>query len=203
MVESLAEPLVEPLSPLAAAWNPGPHGNTARGAGVVLSETRPGSIVQAAAWPGEEKRLIAILGKATALSLPDGAGAGVFSDGSGAFGIAPGRFLAVDRATGLGARLREAVPGDVGTVTDLSHGRTAIRVAGPKAEWVLSKFFAVDFALPAFPVGSGVSTAHHDIFAQIQRTAEDTFDAYVFRSFARSFWTMLCHGAEEVGYEVR
>ena len=74
----------------------------------------------------------------------------------------------------------------IGTVTDLSHGRTAIRISGPKAEWVLAKFFAIDFALPAFPEGAGRSTAHHDIFAQIQRTGAEQFDLYVFRSFARS-----------------
>jgi methylglutamate dehydrogenase subunit D len=39
----------------------------------------------------------------------------------------------------------------MGTVTDLSHGRVAIRVSGPEAEWVLAKFFALDFALEAFP----------------------------------------------------
>ncbi|MDN5928393.1 MAG: sarcosine oxidase subunit gamma [Hyphomicrobiales bacterium] len=195
--------MVEPLSPLAPAWKPGSHGNFAAGVGVVLSETRPGSIVEAAAWHGEEKKLIAAIRKSTGLSLPDGAGAGTYSGGKGAFGIAPGRFLLIDQAEGLAARLREAVAADTGTVTDLSHGRTAIRVAGPKAEWVLSKLFAIDFALPAFPVGSGVSTVHHDIFAQIQRTGEDAFDLYVFRSFARSFWKMLGHSTEEVGYEVR
>jgi len=195
--------MVEPLSPLAPVWKPGSHGNFADGVGVVLSETRPGSIVEAAAWHGEEKKLIAAIRKTSGLSLPDGAGAGTYSGGKGAFGIAPGRFLLVDRAEGLAARLREAVTADTGTVTDLSHGRTAIRIAGPRAEWVLSKLFAIDFALPAFPVGSGVATVHHDIFAQIQRTGADQFDIYVFRSFARSFWKALCHASEEVGYEVQ
>jgi sarcosine oxidase subunit gamma len=195
--------MVEPLSPLAPVWKPGSHGNFVDGVGVVLSETRPGSIVEAAAWHGAEKKLMAAIRKATGLSLPDGAGAGAYADGRGAFGIAPGRFLLADQAEGLAERLSAAVAADTGTVTDLSHGRTAIRVAGPKAEWLLSKFFAIDFALPAFPVGSGLATIHHDIFAQIQRTGENAFDLYVFRSFARSFWTMLGHGAEEAGYEVR
>ena len=195
--------MVEPLSPLASVWKPGSHGNFVDGVGVVLSETRPGSIVEAAAWHGAEKKLMAAIRKATGLSLPDGAGAGAYADGRGAFGIAPGRFLLADQAEGLAERLSAAVAADTGMVTDLSHGRTAIRVAGPKAEWLLSKFFAIDFALPAFPVGSGLATVHHDIFAQIQRTGENAFDLYVFRSFARSFWTMLGHGAEEAGYEVR
>ena len=129
--------MVEPLSPLAPVWKPGSHGNFVDGVGVVLSETRPGSIVEAAAWHGAEKKLMAAIRKATGLSLPDGAGAGAYADGRGAFGIAPGRFLLADQAEGLAERLSAAVAADTGTVTDLSHGRTAIRVAGPKAEWLL------------------------------------------------------------------
>jgi sarcosine oxidase subunit gamma len=120
-----------------------------------------------------------------------------------AFGFAPGKFLIADQDEGLAASFAGSIGPGTGTVTDLSHGRTAIKVAGPKAEWVLAKFFAVDFSLPAFPLGSGVSTVHHDIFAQIQRTGADQFDVYVFRSFARSFWNSLCHASQEVGYEVQ
>jgi heterotetrameric sarcosine oxidase gamma subunit len=196
--------MVEVVSPLEPVWKPGTHGRMLGGPGVVLEETKPGSIVQAAAFHGEEKALMAIIAETTGMSLPDGAGAGVVSNGRVVFGFAPGRFLLVDEEQGgLAARLRPKVPATVGTVTDLSHGRTALRVSGPKAEWVLAKFFAIDFALPAFPEGAGRSTVHHDIFAQIQRTGPDRFDLYIFRSFARSFWTALCHASEEVGYEVR
>lgn len=195
--------MVEQVSPLGTDWRPGPHNVTDVAPGVVLTETRPGSIVQVAAFAGAEKAIIAAISRVAGLKLPDGAGGGVATEHKAAFGIAPGKFLVVAQVEGIGAELAAAVLGTDGTVTDLSHGRTAIRVAGPKAEWVLSKFFAIDFALAAFPVGAGRATLHHDIFALIQRTGPDVFDIYVFRSFARSFWTMLCHGAEEVGYEVR
>ena len=194
--------MVEQLSPLGAAYRPGSHGNFADGVGARVSETRPGSIVEVAAWPGAEKALIAAIKAATGLALPDGAGGGIVKDGKSVFGIGPGKFTVIDQADGAAETLKAAIGIDVGTVTDLSHGRTAIRIAGPKAEWVLAKFYALDFSLPAFPVGSGRATLHHDIFTQIQRTGGEQFDLYVFRSFARSFWTMLCHGAEEVGYEV-
>jgi heterotetrameric sarcosine oxidase gamma subunit len=194
--------MVERESPLGAAWRPGSHGNFADGAGVRLVETRPGSIVQLSAWPGREKDAIAEIKSVTGLMLVDGAGAGAVKGGRSAFGFAPGRFLVVDQAEGLGAALSAAIPPETGRVTDLSHGRTAIRISGPKAQWVLAKFFALDFSLPAFPLYAGKSANHHDIFAQIQRTGDRQFDIYVFRSFARSFWTALCHGAEEVGYEV-
>ncbi|MDQ6432972.1 sarcosine oxidase subunit gamma [Mesorhizobium sp. LHD-90] len=195
--------MVEMLSPLQPVWRPGSHGNFADGVGVVLSETQPGSIVQVTAWPGEEKTVIAAIRTASGLSLPDGAGGGIATETRAAFGIAPGKFLVVSEDEGLADALVQAIPINLGTVTDLSHGRTALRIAGPKAEWVLQKFFAVDFSLPALPVGSGVATNHHDIFAHIQRTGEDRFDLTIFRSFARAFWTALCHASEEVGYEVR
>ncbi|TPN59513.1 sarcosine oxidase subunit gamma family protein [Mesorhizobium sp. B1-1-4] len=195
--------MVERLSPLEPEFHVGSHGNFEHGVEVILTETRPASIVQLAAWPGEEKKLLSCIRAVTGLALPDGAGGGATNGAKSAFGFAPGKFTVADEAEGLAAAFTGMVAPAIGTVTDLSHGRTAIRIAGPKAEWVLAKFFAIDFALPAFPLDAGRSTTHHDIFAQVQRTGGDQFDIYVFRSFARSFWKALCHASEEVGYEVQ
>ena len=195
--------MVERQSPLEPEYHAGSHGNFEHGVDVILSETRLGSILQLAAWPGEEKRLIEVIRKVTGLALPDGAGGGVNNGARAVFGFAPGKFTVVADAEGLAQAFAGLITPAIGTLTDLSHGRTAIRIAGPKAEWVMAKFFAIDFALPAFPLGAGRSTNHHDIFAQIQRSGADQFDIYVFRSFARSFWKALCHASEEVGYEVQ
>jgi len=195
--------MVEQLSPLGDAWRPGSHGNFSDGVGVVLSEPRPDSIVEVACWPGREAASIAAIGAATGLALADAPGSGAVAGRRSGFGIGPGKFLLVDQQEGLARVLSDAIAIDVGTVTDLSHGRTAIRIAGPRAEWVLSKLFAIDFAPAAFPLTHGCATAHHDILAAIQRTGENRFDLYVFRSFARSFWKTLCHAAEDVGYEAR
>lgn len=192
----------EALSPLGSAWKPGRHGAPGT-LGVTLTETRPGSIVQVGAWRGSENSVRLLIAARTGLDLPPTPGAGVVNGPRAGFGIGPARFLLIDQAEGLGADLAAAISSELGKVTDLSHGRTAIRVAGPKAEWVLAKLFAIDFAARSFPVGAGRATQHHDVFAAIQRTAADAFDLYVFRSFARSFWTTLCHAAEETGYEVR
>ncbi len=194
--------MVEALSPLGPAYRPGAFGNLEGGPSVTLSEPRPGSIVQVAAFRGREAELIAAVALATGLELSATPGAGVLGEARSAFGIGPGRFLLVDRDDGLSAALVTAIRPDISSVTDLGHGRTAIRIAGSSAGWVLSKLFAIDFDAAAFPVGSGRATQHHDIFAQMQRTGPDAFDLYVFRSFARSFWTTLCHAAEEVGYQV-
>ncbi len=195
--------MVEQASPLGDAYRPGSHGNFAEGAGVIISKTRPGSIVEVAAWPGQRAALLEAVRAAVSLDLGDRPGAGATHEGRSGFGIGPGRFLLVDRAEGLAQTLANAVGTETGTVTDLSHGRTAIRVEGDQAEWVLSKLFAIDVSPDGFPVGEGRATAHHDISASIQRTDAQCFDIYVFRSFARSFWKVLCHSAEEVGYEIR
>lgn len=195
--------MVEQESPLKPVWQPGSHGNFAAGIGVYLSETTPGSIVQLAAWPGKEKTALHAIRTVAGLTLPDGAGGGAPGEARAAFGFAPGKFLIIDEQEGLAERFLSALDIETGTVTDLSHSRTAIRIAGPKAEWVLSKLFAIDFSTTAFPLGAGRSTVHHEIFAQIQRSAPTQFDLYVFRSFARSFWKSLCRASEELGYEVQ
>jgi methylglutamate dehydrogenase subunit D len=195
--------MVEPLSPLGDAYRPGRHGSGAGAPGVTIAETRPGSIVQLAAWPGTEAALAEAVSAVAGLSLPQAPGAGTAEEFRSVFGIAPRRWLLVDQAEGLAPRMSAAITADTGTVTDLSHGRTAIRIEGERAEWVLAKLFAIDFAQAAFPVGHGRSTVHHDIFAAIQRTGANRFDLYVFRSFARAFWTTLCHAAEETDYVVR
>ncbi len=195
--------MVEPVSPLEPLWTPGRHGNPAADAGVTLSETRPGSIVQATAFPGEEKALRTAISGTLGLTVPDAPGAGAIKETVSAFGTGPGRYLIIDQVEGLAERLTQAIDSEIGTVIDLSHGRTAIRIAGPKAEWVLSKLFAIDFAVGTFPEEAGCSTAHHDIFTTIQRTGAEQFDLYVFRSYARSFWRTLCHASEDVGYQVK
>jgi len=195
--------MAETLSPLEPVLRTGRYANTAARIGVVLSEVSPGSIVQVAAWPGTDAKVREAIAKATKLNLGGEPGAGAVGENVAAFGIAPGRYLVVHDDEGTAELLIGVIPAEVGTVTDLSHGRTAIRVEGEKAEWLLAKFFAVDFSSTKFPVGRGVSTNHHDVFAQIQRRSQNGFELYVFRSFARSFWKALCHGAEEIGYEVR
>jgi heterotetrameric sarcosine oxidase gamma subunit len=192
--------MADVLSPLEPNYHPGRYGNMAREAGVVLSEMSPGSIVQVAAWPGQSAALCAAITRVTGLEIGDTPGSGAVGKTASAFGIAPERYLMSADEEGLDQKAASVVTADIGTVTDLSHGRTLIRIEGPAAEWVLAKLFAIDFE--ALPVESAVSANHHEIFAQIQRSGANRFDLYVFRSFARSFWTVLCNAAEETGYMV-
>ncbi|WP_274424182.1 sarcosine oxidase subunit gamma [Chelativorans sp. YIM 93263] len=193
--------MVERQSPLTPIFRPAVHSNDVGSISITLSEVTPLSIVEAACWPGLNERLTAAIQEVTGLSVDTTPNAGVVGRGTAAFSIGPDRYL-VSGEEDLSARLARVLSEETGTVTDLSHGRTTFRVSGTRAEWVLSKLFAIDFSPAVFPVGEGRATAHHDIFAQIQRSDAAQFDLYVFRSFARAFWNTLCTAAEEVGYEV-
>ncbi|WP_193176694.1 sarcosine oxidase subunit gamma [Oricola nitratireducens] len=200
----IADPVLRDhaASPLAGHLVLGEFGAVSDdGPGVVLSERFGLAIAEAAAWNGVEAKLRAAIKTATGLALKTAPGTGTMKKGASAFNIAPGRWLVSGGTDDLVAAL-DAAAGENGTVTDLSHGRTVIRIDGPKSRRVLSKLFAIDFADAAMAKGDGFATVHHDIFAQIQRVGDDAFDVYVFRSFALSFWHLLCRSAEEVGYRV-
>lgn len=189
-------------SPLAGHFARGEFGATGEAApGVVLTERFGLAIAEAAAWRGEEAKIRPAVKSAAGLTLKAAPGSGAHKDDASAFNIAPGRWLVSGAKPGLVTALDKAASPH-GTVTDLSHGRTVIRIDGEKSRWVLAKLFAVNLSEDELAGGDGLATAHHDIQAQIQRVGSNAFDIYVFRSFARSFWHLLRRCSEEVGYRV-
>jgi methylglutamate dehydrogenase subunit D len=178
-------------SALGADFSLGTYGNVTNGAGVHLSETSFGFIGELASFtPEKTDKLIASLRK----SLKQ-------SDISAAFKIAPNRWF-LSGTEALRDAITAKIKADEASLFDLTHGRTSFLIMGEKATWVLAKLFPIDFDLAAFPVDSGLATTHHGTFTQIYRAYENTFDLYVFRSFARSFWHTLNTASSEVGYVV-
>ncbi|MFC5585709.1 sarcosine oxidase subunit gamma [Nitratireductor kimnyeongensis] len=195
--------MVERASPLASDFRPGSYGDFADGTGITISEARKGTIIEASSWPGQEGSLAEALSAICHLKLSARPGNGATNrEGTCAFNIGPGRFLVSGQDEALAGALSAAIDATIGTVTDLSHGRTVFTLEGPAVEWVLSKLFALDFDLSAFPVHAGRATAHHDLFVQIQRRAETRFELYLFRSFAKAFADTLRHASQDVGYTI-
>lgn len=186
-------------SPLAGHYEQGEFGNLDRGAQVTLTERFALSICDVHAWPGAETRTANAIKRASGAPLTKTRDA--VADTARAFQHAPGRWTVIADDAALPEALAKAV-GENGTVVDLSHGRTVLRIDGAKSRWVLSKLFAIDVHPDALPLQKGLATKHHEIFAQIQRVGEDAFDVIVFRSYARAFWHALRRASEEVGYAV-
>lgn len=182
----------------------------ARGAGepsVTLTERRLVSLVQVAAWPGTVEAVtdtVASLLRCAPPQLP----AGSSGDAEGAIlAVAPGRLLVESRDPRLAQRLAEQIGPDLGAVTDLSHARIAVRVAGPRAAWVLAKGLALDLHPEAFPPMKVAQSAVHEVGVILRRLAPDklggdSFDLYVYRGFALSFWEWLTEAAAETGFRV-
>ena len=158
--------------------------------GVVLSERLCGSLMQVQAWP------------TTISKTRDSLSAAVENRDAIVMETGPGRWLLDDDGEALEKILRAVINSDLGSVTSLTHGRVVIGVSGSKAEWVLASGIALDFSTTAFPVGSTQMSHHHEIGLTIHRTGENSFDLYVFTSFARAFWGWITKASAEVGYSV-
>ncbi|MGF1628075.1 MAG: sarcosine oxidase subunit gamma [Kiloniellaceae bacterium] len=170
--------------------------------GIVLAERKLVSLVQVAAWPDTVEQVtdtVASVVRCAPPQLP----AGSSGDAEGALlAIAPGRLLVESRDPQLAARLAEQIGPALGAVTDLGHARIAIRVAGPRAAWVLAKGLALDLHPSAFPPMKVAQCAIHEVGIILRRLSADSFDLYVYRGFALSFWDWLTEAAAETGYRV-
>ncbi len=171
-------------------------------ASVALTERKLVSLVQVAAWPETAEQVEGILASLLGCAPPQGP-SGSSGDAEGAIlAIAPGRWLVESRDSRLAVQLAEQVPAALGAVTDLSHARVALRITGPRAAWVLAKGLALDLHPAAFPPMKVAQSAAHEIGVILRRLSAESFDLYVYRGFALSFWEWLTEAAAETGYRV-
>ena len=173
-----------------------------RGPGVILSERHPLSIVQIDLLedkPTSEREWWEIFEGVRVPRIPNTA------SGDGRPRIlwtGPNRWLFSEQEQrDLGAKLRETV--EPATVVDLSHSRTSIRISGQHARHVLMKASPLDWHPCAFKAGQCAQTTAFHISALIDCREVDTFDLYVARSFAQSFWESLIEAAMEYGIRIR
>jgi len=85
------------------------------------------------------------------------------------------------------------------TLTDVSHGRAVVRVAGPRVRDALAKGCALDLHPRAFPVARCAQTVIARIPLLLDHVDVDTFDFYCPRSYADAFWHWLTEACEEYG----
>ena len=178
------------VSPLAGVAIQGRFGADKGGPGVELSARHPASIVTVIARQGKEEALAKSLRGLRTCAI-HWAGAEQY------FAIADGK-----PEGALYSELREKLEG-LASVTDQSHGRVIIRIAGPKARNVLAKGTPLDLHSSEFPIGKSALTQMAHVGVHLTRTGEDAFELSVFRGFAESFWEWLTAQAAEFGYQVK
>ena len=165
---------------------------------VTLSETRPGSLLQVAAWPDTLATVESVVAELLGVPVPPLGWA--FSDPNLTIAaVAPGRFLVAGVAPDLAPRLEAALPSSDAAVTNLSHGRAILRLRGEAAAKVLAKGVALDLDPAIFPAGRVAQTAIHHIDVMIHRQAEMIFDLWVLRGFAEALVEWLLDAGLEYG----
>ena len=157
-----------------------------------LSYPAPGSIVQVAAWPDNAGIVQTAIEEVLGVKAPSLGHAVRHGDVTTA-ALAPGRLLLSSDEADLAARFA-AMTVAHGTVTDLSHARTIMSIAGSDVVEVLLQHVAIDLDLIAFPPGRVAQTQIHHIDVLIHRVEERHFDLWVFRSFAESLAHWLSYG---------
>jgi heterotetrameric sarcosine oxidase gamma subunit len=177
------------VSPLAKVAAPGRFGADKGIPGVELSVRHPASIVTIIARKGCAEGLASGF---DAIKNCDFQWAGF------------DQYYAVADGWREGALYRELKErlGSKATVSDQSHGRMIIRIAGPSARQALAKGTPVDLHQDKFPIGKSAVTQMAHVGVHLTRTGENTFELSVFRGFAESFWEWLAQQAEEFGYRV-
>lgn len=106
-----------------------------------------------------------------------------------------------DKAFELESRFFAEVSGHVSLV-NVSGGMTVFELSGNDVVKVLKKSTPIDFHDSEFPVGKVVSSIFAKSGATICRTAEQTYQLVVRRSFADYLWLWLQDASKEYGLTV-
>ncbi len=101
--------------------------------------------------------------------------------------------------TDQGAELEDRLRGELGalaSISDQSDNRVLVRIEGPKARELLAHGLPIDLHPNALKSGDLALTLFGYIGVHVWVTADTpTFDLFVPRSYASSFWRTLMHAA--------
>jgi sarcosine oxidase subunit gamma len=195
--------MVRSVSALDGAVAPGRHGRRAGDPGVIATEVGNVGLALVTARKGKRASLADAARGTFGVELPDAprrvAGREIAFIWSG-----PDQWLAhVAPAPAAGMEAMLAPLAGPASLVDQSHGRTVLRVTGPRVRDALAKGFPIDLHPRAFKVGDTAVTSVAHIGVQIWQTdAAPTYEIAVARGFALSFWHWLEASAAEYGLDL-
>lgn len=160
-------------SPLAGIARPGRFGAGRGLPGVELSVRHPTSIVTVIARKGKADDLAVALKELSRCAVHWA-------------GFDQHYVIADDRAEGaLHDELKRRLDG-MASVSDQSHGRMIIRIAGPKLHNVLAKGTSVDLNADEFPVGKSAVTQMAHVGVHLTRTGANSSNFPCFAAFPKA-----------------
>lgn len=163
-------------------------------AGVSLQDITGITLYQVAAWPDTIDAVAAQVAKETGCKQAPGPCQAAVGKQGVALRVEPLKWWLYGVASG-------EIDAEQGTMLDISHSRTQIRVAGPDAVEFLNRHLPLDLREQSFPVGSVASTATHHVGVTLWRSDEG-YELFIPRGFALSIWEGLVESATQFGLEV-
>ena len=181
----------------------GPRPNLAGQVGVHLSASMLPSVTLISTWISGLPGLMQCLANVFGSTLPDHTGRTVQTELGLLTRTGPEEFVLVgDDATDRTALLRTSIGADTGAVTDLSHARCRIRIAGAQCRSTLGKLFALDLRESVLPIGDVALTGTQHVPSMLHRLGTDAFDLYVFSTYAHDQLGTALDAALEYGVEL-
>lgn len=117
--------------------------------------------------------------------------------------LAPNRWLIVGKDQTYGETADKLAPASESVaVNDVSSSRTVIRISGPNVRDALASSCTIDLHPSEFTGGMSVTTDLDHVVVTMDCLDADTFDLYVSRAYAVSFWEWLIEASEEFGGEI-
>jgi methylglutamate dehydrogenase subunit D len=191
------------VSALDGVVTAGRHGRRTGDAGVVVGEVRGAGLATVTARKGQRGALDAAARSAFSIELPDRPRRVEAGDTAFVW-CGPEQWLACRHPApteGMEAMLVRPF-GGLAAIVDQSHGRTLLRVTGPRVRDALAKGVAIDLHRREFRTGYAAVTAVAHIGVHFWQTDDrPTYDFAVPRGFALSFWHWLEASAAELGLE--
>lgn len=189
---------IAPVSALAGHLAPrraGPIGEA--GPALHLSERPIGALWQVAAWPGHLGEAGTAVARAAGAAEAPGPGMAVLGAQTVLMRTEPLKWLLLAD----GPLARPEVAAADGTVLDLGHARTAIRIEGPATADLMARLVPLDLRARSFPEGRVASTGLHHMGVTLYRRSGG-IEMLVLRSFALSVWETVLEGATPFGLEI-
>ncbi len=188
--------MVDRISALADHYHQGKSGILGEDgtAGVILEDIKGITLYQVTAWPDSIEAVAGQVASTAGCQQAPGPGRVEVGEQGVALRIEPLKWwLYGVAATDIDA--------EQGSMLDISHSRTQIRITGPEAISFLNRHLSLDLREQSFPVGSVASTATHHVGVTLWYS-DKGYELFIPRGFALSLWEGLVESATQFGLEV-
>lgn len=174
------------------------------GPSIFLSERSPLSVVQLELTKNQPHSILEGVAKCLRTNFPQSPN---LSTGENLIRIlwsGPNRWLIIEpEARNLLLTVENIIGSETAALTDLSHGKTAIRIKGRATRELLMKGSGLDWHTDIFKPNNCAQTKLFTLAIQVDCRDFDTFDLYIARGFAQDLLTILLEASEEFGCEVQ